>query len=307
MAAQEILEDLFFIERGYLNANHFVYRSKSPILIDTAYISGYNETERLIADLGVNLSDVSLIINTHTHCDHVGGNKMIQQTSGCDIALHKVGKYFIDKQDDWSTWWRYYGQEADFFNCTQSLEDGDGISIGPHKFLVVHTPGHASDGIVLYNSEEKILISSDTLWESDMAVMTMRVEGSAALFHMRKSLQKLSSLDVKRIYPGHGSPFTDLDTAITKSLRKIESYLNDRGLIGNDQIKKIIVYTLMMKKTIHADRFFLYLMDTAWYKETVDLYFKSEYEKKYNEIMNNFLERGIVKLKNDHFSTTVKP
>ena len=66
----EVLKDLFFIERGYLNANHFVYRSRSPVLIDTGYIADFGETEKLIANLGVNLADVSLIINTHTHCDH---------------------------------------------------------------------------------------------------------------------------------------------------------------------------------------------------------------------------------------------
>jgi glyoxylase-like metal-dependent hydrolase (beta-lactamase superfamily II) len=100
MFTNEILKDLFFIERGYLNGNHFVYRSKSPILIDTGYVSDFNETERLITKLGVNISDVSLIINTHTHCDHIGCNQIIQQKSGCDIALHKVGRYFIDTQDN---------------------------------------------------------------------------------------------------------------------------------------------------------------------------------------------------------------
>jgi len=91
MSALEIMKDLFFIERGYLNSNHFVYRSKEPILIDTAYISDFEITERLISDLGVDLSRTRLIINTHTHCDHIGGNRTIQERSGCDIALHKIG------------------------------------------------------------------------------------------------------------------------------------------------------------------------------------------------------------------------
>ena len=67
MPDYEILKDLFFIERGYLNGNHFVYRSKFPVLIDTGYVSGFDETERRITELGVALSDISLIINTHTH------------------------------------------------------------------------------------------------------------------------------------------------------------------------------------------------------------------------------------------------
>ena len=307
MFEKEILKDLFFIERGYLNGNHFVYGFKAPILIDTGYISDFNVTEKSITRLGVSLSDVSLIINTHTHCDHIGGNNIIQQKSGCEVALHKAGKYFIDTRDDWSTWWRYYNQEAAFFNCTQTLEDGEIVAIGPHKFQVIYTPGHASDGIVLYNSQEKILISSDTLWESDMAVMTLRVEGSSALFHMQKSLQKLETLDVKIVYPGHGKPFTNMKKAISTSKKRIEKYLLQRDAIGDDLIKKIIVYTLLMKKNMKANTFFHYLMDTHWFKETVDLYFNREYESKYNEIMRTFLERGVIKRKNGRLYTIVKP
>lgn len=221
MVRNQILKDLFFIERGYLNANHFVYRSESPILIDTGYIADFSETEKLITDLGVNLSDISLIVNTHTHCDHIGGNRIIQQKSGCDIAVHAVGRHFIDNQDDWSTWWRYYNQEADFFTVTRTLQDGEIVAVGPHEFQVVYTPGHAADGIVLYNRREKILISSDTLWENDSAAMTLRVEGSRALFDMQASLEKLESLEIDIVYPGHGQPFGDVMDAITKSKKEL--------------------------------------------------------------------------------------
>ena len=134
-----------------------------------------------------------------------------------------------------------------------------------------------------------------------MAVMTLRIEGSMALFHMQESLQKLESLDVKRVYPGHGKPFCSIKNAIAKSKEKIERYLLDRDLLGNDLIKKIVVYTLLMKKTIHTNHFFPYLMDTYRFKETVDLYFNGKYEMKYNEIMNTFFERGIIELENEHF------
>ncbi|CAB1078450.1 hypothetical protein D1AOALGA4SA_6189 [Olavius algarvensis Delta 1 endosymbiont] len=307
MVRNQILKDLFFIERGYLNANHFVYRSESPILIDTGYIADFSETEKLITDLGVNLSDISLIVNTHTHCDHIGGNRIIQQKSGCDIAVHAVGRHFIDNQDDWSTWWRYYNQEADFFTVTRTLQDGEIVAVGPHEFQVVYTPGHAADGIVLYNRREKILISSDTLWENDSAAMTLRVEGSRALFDMQASLEKLESLEIDIVYPGHGQPFGDVMDAITKSKKRIDRYFRKPDQIGNDLIKKIIVYTLMMKKTIKETEFFPYLMDTYWFKETVDLYFNGEYEMKYNEIINSFLRRGIVKQKGGDLFTTVKP
>ena len=48
MQPVEIIKDLFFFERGFLNGNHFVLRSEKPILIDTAYIAGFNETAPLV-------------------------------------------------------------------------------------------------------------------------------------------------------------------------------------------------------------------------------------------------------------------
>jgi hypothetical protein len=63
----------------------------------------------------------------------------------------------------------------------------------------------------------------------------------------------------------------------------------------------------MMKKVLPADAQFDYLMATHWYKETVDLYFNSRYEAKYDDVINSFLGRGIIKEENGYLSTTAKP
>lgn len=307
MLVQEIMKGLFFVERGYLNGNHFVYRSEQPVLIDTGYVSDFNITEKIITSLGVNIEDVRRIIGTHCHCDHIGGNRLIQDRSGCDIAMHRIGKHFIDTKDDWSTWWTYYHQKADFFNCTQTLEDGDVISIGPHEFQVIYTPGHSADGIVLYNPKEKILLSSDTLWQNDLPVITIRIEGSRALFSFQESLEKIESLDVNRVYPGHGKPFTRFKDAVASCKDKLNRYLEHPERIGTDLLKKIMIYTLMMHLSVQADTFFDHLMGTWWFKETVDLYFNKDYETKYQQILESFLARGIVKQKKGQFFTTVKP
>ncbi len=307
MAPIEIMENLFFIERGYLNGNQFVYRSDNPVLIDTGYLTDFEQTAQLITALGVSIPDVRLIVSTHCHSDHIGGNKIIQDQSGCDIALHRFGKHFIDTQDDWATWWRYYGQDADFFRCTMMLEDGDVISIGPHEFEVIHTPGHASDGIVLYNREKKILISSDTLWEYDVATITERVEGSTAVHSLEGSLEKLAPLDVDVVYPGHGKPFDDFKAALRRSRKKIKGYLSNRQNIGNDLLKKITIYTMMMKRSVPEESFFQMLMRPHWFRETVDLYFDGDYEAKYNELMSSFINRGVIKKDGGKLYTTVKP
>jgi hydroxyacylglutathione hydrolase len=307
MSAVEIMKDLFFIERGYLNSNHFVYRSEHPVLIDTGYIADFAVTERLIQDTGVNLSQTRLIISTHTHCDHIGGNRSIQDRSGCDIALHKVGKYFMDTHDDWSPWWRYFDQEAEFFTPTKALDNGDTVPIGPHEFQVIHTPGHASDGIALYNRKAKVLISGDALWEDDLPTITMRVEGSTCLFDLLDSLEKLASLDVEIVCPGHGRAFTNFNQALSKSKTKARDFLNHKEKAGESLLKKIIIYTVLMHREVEEGSFFDYLMGTYWFRETIDLFFHSEYQHKYEEVMHDFLSRDIVRRNNGRLSTTVKP
>jgi glyoxylase-like metal-dependent hydrolase (beta-lactamase superfamily II) len=305
MPGIEILDDLFFIQRGYLNANHFVSRSSQPVLIDTGYKGDAEETRQSIEALGVDLADVSLIINTHTHCDHVGGNRAVQERSGCGVALHPIGRHFIDTRDDWSTWWRYFDQDADFFDCTRSLADGEMIRIGRHPFRVIYTPGHASDGIVLYHEKEQLLISSDTLWESDLAVMTERIEGSAAVFRMLASLDRLAALAVRRVYPGHGPPFDDCAGAIDRAINRLNGYLQDRRRMGQDLLKKLIVYTLLMKKSVAADRFYPLLMQTHWYPETIDRYFQGAHRAKYNDIIDAFISRDVIRCRHDRYLTTV--
>jgi len=307
MKPVEIVKDLFFIERGYLNGNHFVYRGGAPVLIDTAYISDFAETERLINEVGVDLSDVRLIVTTHCHCDHIGGNKIIQERSGCDIFLHKAGKHFMDRRDSWSPWWDYYDQEAAFFEATKALDDGDVVAAGPHEFEVIHTPGHASDGIVLYNRKERILLSSDTLWEKDMAVMTLPIEGNSALQDMLGSLEKISSLDIDVVFPGHGRPFTDVDEALSQSRNRIRGFLEDPHEVGLDVLKKIIIYTLLMRRAVDENTFFATLMESHWFKETVDLYLDGECKPRYDEMMHGLMRKGVVRRKEGKLFTIIRP
>ncbi len=307
MTVVEILPDFFFVQRGFLNGNHFVFRSDTPVLIDTAYVADFDITRKILSDLEIDLSRVSSIINTHCHCDHIGGNRKIQDISGCNIALHEIGKYFMDMKDDWSTLWRYFAQEAEFFECSQGLKDGDRIDVGPCCFDIIYTPGHASDGIVMYDPENRILISSDTLWEYDMAVMTTRVEGSRALFTMLESLDKISDLKVDMVYPGHGAAFRDFDGALQRARTRLERFINDPTSIGLDLLKKLVVYTLMMKKGFDDSCFFDYLMRTPWFVETVDLYFSKDYRNTFNSVMSELMDKGITFKNDGRLLTTVIP
>jgi glyoxylase-like metal-dependent hydrolase (beta-lactamase superfamily II) len=75
------------------------------------------------------------------------------------------------------------------------LEEGDKIA----DFEVIHTPGHTKGGICLWDGES--LISGDTIFAGG-GVGRMDIGGDYN--DMKNSVRRLTELDVKNIYPGHG-------------------------------------------------------------------------------------------------------
>ena len=306
-APSEILPGFYFFQRGYLNANHFAYRSARPVLIDTGYIGDWETTETVLTRIGLDLDWTARIISTHTHCDHIGGNHFIQLRSGCAIALHPRGARFMQERDDRSPWWSYYHQEAAFFDPAESLADGQDIQVGPYGFEVIHTPGHASDGLVLYCRSRRILLSSDALWENDFPVMTLAVEGENAIETMLTSLHKIAALEVERVFPGHGAPFDDFNGARERATARLERFRRDPQLVGWDLVKKILVYTLLMKGRVPRATFFENLMVTNWYPDTVNRYFGGDYQTVFDKIITDFDRRGIIGKVDEDWVTTVNP
>jgi glyoxylase-like metal-dependent hydrolase (beta-lactamase superfamily II) len=151
------------------------------------------------------------------------------------------------------------------------------------------------------------LISSDTLWARDIPVMTLKIEGPRAVETMLASLAKISHLDVRRAFPGHGPPFSDFPAALKRAEDRYRRYLEDPARIGWDLVKKIIIFTLMMRGRIPTDTFYDFLMQTAWYPETVDAYLGGGHALVFERVIAHLAGRKLIRRIQGHWVTTVKP
>ena len=305
MDAVTVHENLFFLERGWLNGNHFVFNGKKKVLIDTAYVGDFEETRERIEAVGVDPADVQLIINTHCHCDHIGGNKRIHDLSGCAIAIHRIEKGFVDARDGWDTWYAFYDQEAEFFPVHIGLEDGARVALDDLELEVIHTPGHSRGGISLYSPQGRFLISSDAVWDGDLGVLNTVVEGPQAPARAMESLERISALDLDRIYPGHGGIIEEPAQAIRKCREKLKSLIEDPVRLGHDHLKKIMIFVLLMKRGFPKEQFFDTLLKSCWFPAVVDRYFEGRYRDTYDALMEGLLERNIIRIEDGAYHANV--
>jgi glyoxylase-like metal-dependent hydrolase (beta-lactamase superfamily II) len=290
-----ITDQFFFIQRGWLNANHLVFTASPKTLIDTAYIRDKAETESLIAQCGLDIEEVELIVNTHAHCDHIGGNAEFQRRSGCQVVLHEVDRWFVDQKNAMATWWGYYQQDAEFFPTHGSLTDGAVITLGQMNFLVLHTPGHGMGQIALYGLDTGWLISADNVWDGDFGVLTTRIDGLDAPFRLRDSLERLGRLKVQKIFPGHGAMLDDGPGAIEACLARVGAFIENPQRMGRDQVRKILLYILMMRGPLLRDELWERVRRSPWFPETASLYFGGRLEPTFAENLEYLLDQGLVK------------
>lgn len=88
-----------------------------------------NHIDRYIALLAYGKLTLDLLVDTHTHADHLSGTRMLKQLLDVPVAQHvKAPNPSVDRH----------------------IDDGDEIECGELKIKVLHTPGHTPDSVSLY-------------------------------------------------------------------------------------------------------------------------------------------------------------
>ena len=183
------MSDIVFILGYNFDSNYYLIDDN--ILVDTGAGQNKDYLFSKLRENGVEPENIELVVNTHCHFDHIGGNHYFPDAK---IAIHKLDAVSIKNKDTLGTSMSVFDEPG---NCRVDieLEEGDKIA----DFEVIHTPGHTKGGICLWDGEN--LISGDTIFAGG-GVGRMDIGGDYQ--DMKNSVERLTKLDVKNIYPGHG-------------------------------------------------------------------------------------------------------
>lgn len=167
----------------------------------------YNAQEN--AALSKYISDNGLkpvmVVNTHGHVDHMLGVNHVKETYGVPFAIHGKDKFLIESAP---THGAIYGFQVDKVPTVDiDLEGQEELKFGNTTFRIIETPGHTPGHIALYNPENKLLLTGDTLFRESIGRTDL--PGGDYSWIMRSILDKLIPLgDEVRFYPGHGMEST---------------------------------------------------------------------------------------------------
>ncbi len=209
----EVVPGVFQItHRG---ANVLIIVEDTLTLIDTGLKDGASHVLEFISHIGHSPEEISLIILTHNHIDHMGGLAEIKKHTSAKVAAHKddIGI----REHPPAAGGRYREPLAQIKSKLQSVfsvlpEDVDIVLEGGEMLDclggldVIHTPGHTPGSISLYSRKYKMLVSGDLIRKRRKKLLLPPKMVCVDLDENLESIKKISEYEIEILCFGHGLP-----------------------------------------------------------------------------------------------------
>ncbi len=200
--------------------------------------------ERGLAELGVMPGDLTHLLLTHVHPDHMGAAGRLKQDSGAPVFVHRLEEPFIASRYravaplliEVEQWLRHHGAPAaeaetlskvslQMLNSVQPtavdilLEGDETLEIGGLELRAFWTPGHSPGHLCYYDARQRVLLAGDHLLPGTTPNISQHPQSSPSpLDDFYAALHAMEQLDAALTLPGHGDPIPDHRARIAEIL-----------------------------------------------------------------------------------------
>jgi len=155
--------------------SYLIVGTNKSLLFDTGL--GIGDIKKLVSEI---TPIEPLVINSHTHYDHVGGNYQFQEIYGMDndfSHLNSKGSPYEEVKEFVSADW-IHGETPKGFAATQYqikpykitkiYKDRVQIDLGDRILEIIFIPGHTPDSICLLDRKNRLLFTGDTFYPAPL-------------------------------------------------------------------------------------------------------------------------------------------
>ena len=264
------------IERGWLSANMVVSTGRhNSAVIDSGYCTHSDQTLAL-TKAALNGESLDILLNTHLHSDHCGGNAALQafypdlQTfipPGHASCVANWDPVLLSHQST--------GQLCPQFSFQGLLSPGSEILLGDNSWQVHAAAGHDPHSVILFEPVSKCLISADALWENGFGVVFPELDGDDAFDEVSITLDLIENLNPRTVVPGHGRVFDYSESILSRSRQRLEAFISNPTKHARHAVKVLLKFKLLEVRQQNFSEFLAWALETPYFDRVRVRFFAS--------------------------------
>ncbi|MCS0661143.1 MBL fold metallo-hydrolase [Massilia terrae] len=239
-------------ERGWLSSNNVLFTGEQAALVDSGYFTHAPQTLALVRQ-ALDGRALDLLVNTHLHSDHCGGNAALQAAYRCRTVIPAAEAAKVAHWDEDALSYKATGQQCARFGFDATLSAGDTLTLGGMRWQALAAPGHDPHALLFHCAEHGILVSGDALWENGFGVIFPELAGEPGFDEQRATLDLIATLDARVVIPGHGPVFTDTAAALDRARERLDYLAASPRRNAENAVKVMLKFLLLERQSLALD------------------------------------------------------
>lgn len=222
---KQVAENTYYIEMPS-KIGIYNYSGNDVVLIDSG--NDAKIAERALRRITEKGWQVKMVLNTHCHADHCGGNRKFEDATGCKIYCPDIDTLAVSVPilNPVLLWGAYPIKELDgrFYLAEQSNAFPLSSATLPSGIEVIPLNGH-SMGMVGYKTADDIYFIADSVCSADI-IEKYKLTYLIDLENYLNSLDKICAFEGKLCIPSHCEPTRNITALAEVNRRAVEDVLS---------------------------------------------------------------------------------